>query len=171
MELLLVKEMKDRKCRGAAEGYFGDWRECMWGVCVCVCVCVWGGAWREGEREREREGGGTSTLGSPLIRALILLDQGLNSGPRLTIMTSSVVPFLNMATPGVRASTSEFEGVTNTQSITVYLQSTLLTTVLFNEKYTTTPTWKMFFKKKCKRSQQSISSLIKKLIKSMHREK
>ena len=70
-------------------------------VCVCVCVCVWGGAWREGEREREREGGGTSTLGSPLIRALILLDQGLNSGPRLTIMTSSVVPFLNMATPGV----------------------------------------------------------------------
>ena len=49
-------------------------------------------------------------------------------------------------TLGVRATTDEFEGVTNTQSITVYLQCTLLTIVFFSEKYTTTPTWKMFLK-------------------------
>ena len=75
-------------------------------VCVCVCMCMFGEGY--GEKGKEREGGGNSTLGSPLIKALILLDQGLNPGPRLTIMTSSVVAFLNTATPGVRASTYEF---------------------------------------------------------------
>ena len=58
----------------------------------------------------------------------------------------SKAPTTKAITLGVRASTNEFEGVTNTQSITVYLHSTLLTTVRFNEKYTTTPTWKMFLK-------------------------
>ena len=47
MELLLVKEMKDRKCQGQQKAILEtDGNAC--GVCVCVCVCVFGeGEWRE----------------------------------------------------------------------------------------------------------------------------
>ena len=39
MELLLVKEMKDRKCQGQQKAILEtDGNAC--GVCVCVCVCL-----------------------------------------------------------------------------------------------------------------------------------
>ena len=47
MELLLVKEMKDRKCQGQQKAILEtDGNAC--GVCVCVCVCVWGGGVKGG---------------------------------------------------------------------------------------------------------------------------
>ena len=47
MELLLVKEMKDRKFQGQQNAILEtDGNAC--GVCVCVCVCVWGGGVKGG---------------------------------------------------------------------------------------------------------------------------